>query len=154
MWALASCELDTLFNLISHETKIYCYKKKDANCQHYNQTCLTKWNYTVVILLETVTGKVQVIWQLFTVCFGAWLKTLGNLVHATMFFIPEFIVQDFYLDMLYFHLQQPGSSVANAQPYVYLKCGHVHGLHMWNSPERNAADKRTCPVCLQVGELS
>ena len=64
--------------------------------------------------------------------------------------IPEFIVQDFYSGMFYFYLQQPGSSVASAQPYVYLKCGHVHGLHMWNSPERSAADKRTCPVCLQV----
>lgn len=45
---------------------------------------------------------------------------------------------------------EPSSSVTSAQPYVYLKCGHVHGLHTWNSPERNPADKRTCPVCLQV----
>lgn len=45
---------------------------------------------------------------------------------------------------------EPSSSVTNTQPYVYLKCGHVHGLHSWNSPERNLADKRTCPVCLQV----
>lgn len=64
---------------------------------------------------------------------------------------PEFIVQDFYLGMFDVYLQQPGSSVASAQPHAYLKCGHVHGLHMWNAHERNAGpDKRTCPVCLQV----
>ncbi|KAJ7384788.1 E3 ubiquitin-protein ligase pellino 1 [Desmophyllum pertusum] len=47
--------------------------------------------------------------------------------------------------------EQPCSSVSsNAQPYVYLKCGHVHGLHSWNSPDKNVADKRTCPMCLQA----
>lgn len=77
-----------------------------------------------------------------------------NIIFCSIPVTPEFIVQYFYRDMFYFCLQQPGSSVASAQPYVYLKCGHVHGLHTWNSPERNAADKRTCPVCLQVGRLS
>lgn len=46
-------------------------------------------------------------------------------------------------------LEQPGSSVASAQPHAYLKCGHVHGFHSWNYPVQNA-DKRTCPVCLQA----
>ncbi|XP_046355931.1 protein pellino-like [Haliotis cracherodii] len=35
------------------------------------------------------------------------------------------------------------------QPYVYLKCGHVHGKHEWG--QQDADDTRTCPLCLTVG---
>ena len=31
-------------------------------------------------------------------------------------------------------------------PYVYLKCGHVQGLHHWGK----AGEERTCPICLKV----
>ncbi|XP_073247580.1 E3 ubiquitin-protein ligase pellino homolog 1-like isoform X1 [Porites lutea] len=45
-------------------------------------------------------------------------------------------------------------SSSGSVPYVYLKCGHVHGLHSWNSPDtfsgNSTQDKRTCPVCLQT----
>ena len=56
------------------------------------------------------------------------------------------------LSVVVFLSQLPSSSITNNQPHVYLKCGHVHGLHSWNSPDRHSStDKRTCPVCLQVG---
>lgn len=39
---------------------------------------------------------------------------------------------------------------AGKEPYVYLKCGHVHGYHAWNSPGNESGNNmRTCPVCLQ-----
>lgn len=55
------------------------------------------------------------------------------------------------LTTLRFPSKSEPSSSSVTQPYVYLKCGHVHGLHSWNSPDRSATteDKRTCPVCLQ-----
>ncbi|XP_063426185.1 protein pellino-like [Mytilus trossulus] len=36
---------------------------------------------------------------------------------------------------------------ADKQPYVYLKCGHVHGQHEWGQKD----DSRTCPLCLMDG---
>lgn len=33
------------------------------------------------------------------------------------------------------------------QPYVYLNCGHVQGLHDWGQEEEGA---RRCPICLEV----
>jgi len=35
-------------------------------------------------------------------------------------------------------------------PYVYLKCGHVQGLHHWGK----AGEERTCPICLKVGPVA
>jgi len=34
-------------------------------------------------------------------------------------------------------------------PYVYLKCGHVQGLHHWGKE----GESRTCPICLKVGPV-
>lgn len=34
-----------------------------------------------------------------------------------------------------------------AQPMVYLKCGHVQGKHDWGFSEDNK-NTRTCPICL------
>jgi len=36
-----------------------------------------------------------------------------------------------------------------AQPMVYLKCGHVQGKHDWGFAEENK-NSRTCPICLGV----
>ncbi|XP_046849104.1 E3 ubiquitin-protein ligase pellino homolog 1-like isoform X2 [Xenia sp. Carnegie-2017] len=36
-------------------------------------------------------------------------------------------------------------------PYVYLKCGHVHGYHTWNNAQKVEEEQRICPVCRQVG---
>ena len=33
-----------------------------------------------------------------------------------------------------------------AQPVVYLNCGHVQGRHAWGATSENG--KRTCPICL------
>ena len=33
---------------------------------------------------------------------------------------------------------------------MYLKCGHVHGYHKWNTPVCEV-EQRTCPMCRQVG---
>ena len=33
-----------------------------------------------------------------------------------------------------------------AQPFVYLNCGHVQGRHAWGAA--NESGKRTCPICL------
>ncbi|XP_036363243.1 protein pellino isoform X1 [Octopus sinensis] len=33
------------------------------------------------------------------------------------------------------------------QPFVYIKCGHVHGRHTWG--QKDDDDKRTCPLCLK-----
>ena len=38
--------------------------------------------------------------------------------------------------------------VNDKQPFVYLKCGHVHGQHQWGQSNDN--DGRTCPLCLTV----
>ncbi|XP_017793362.1 PREDICTED: protein pellino [Habropoda laboriosa] len=37
------------------------------------------------------------------------------------------------------------------QPYVYLKCGHVQGLHDWGQ-EKDKATRR-CPMCLVAGSV-
>ncbi|XP_022255728.1 protein pellino-like isoform X2 [Limulus polyphemus] len=37
------------------------------------------------------------------------------------------------------------------QPYVYLICGHVQGLHDWGQDKNS--DGRTCPMCLKVGPI-
>lgn len=34
------------------------------------------------------------------------------------------------------------------QPYVYLNCGHVQGLHDWGQDKDTGA--RRCPICLEV----
>lgn len=34
------------------------------------------------------------------------------------------------------------------QPYVYLNCGHVQGLHDWG--QDRDSDDRKCPICLEV----
>lgn len=34
------------------------------------------------------------------------------------------------------------------QPYVYLTCGHVQGLHLWGL--NKDSNYRTCPMCLKV----
>ncbi|EDO33726.1 predicted protein, partial [Nematostella vectensis] len=41
---------------------------------------------------------------------------------------------------------------ASRQPHVYIKCGHVHGLHGWHGPDSSTdvTESRTCPICLQV----
>ncbi|XP_003738502.1 protein pellino [Galendromus occidentalis] len=36
------------------------------------------------------------------------------------------------------------------QPYVYLKCGHVQGLHSWGSQNSN---EKKCPMCLKCGPV-
>ncbi|XP_064604047.1 uncharacterized protein LOC135469349 [Liolophura sinensis] len=41
------------------------------------------------------------------------------------------------------------AAASEKQPYVYLKCGHVHGQHEWGHMENNA--NRTCPLCFTVG---
>ncbi|XP_033635988.1 E3 ubiquitin-protein ligase pellino homolog 2-like [Asterias rubens] len=37
------------------------------------------------------------------------------------------------------------------QPYAYLKCGHVHGYHMWDSKSTQQKTERTCPMCREAG---
>ncbi|KAG9508956.1 Protein pellino, partial [Fragariocoptes setiger] len=37
------------------------------------------------------------------------------------------------------------------QPYVYLKCGHVQGLHDWGVTKQS--NQRTCPICLSAGNV-
>ncbi|XP_037576089.1 protein pellino-like isoform X1 [Dermacentor silvarum] len=43
-------------------------------------------------------------------------------------------------------------SQGDKQPYVYLHCGHVQGLHHWGLPE-GASNVRTCPMCLKKGPV-
>lgn len=38
------------------------------------------------------------------------------------------------------------------QPFVYIKCGHVHGRHTWGQKDDDD-DKRTCPLCLKVSNI-
>ncbi|GFR19008.1 protein pellino [Trichonephila clavata] len=40
---------------------------------------------------------------------------------------------------------------SDKQPYVYLICGHVQGLHGWREDKESNA--RTCPMCLKVGPI-
>ncbi|XP_074644012.1 protein pellino-like isoform X2 [Tubulanus polymorphus] len=40
-------------------------------------------------------------------------------------------------------------TVTEKQPYVYLKCGHVHGKHEWGASDE--AGNRTCPMCRETG---
>ncbi|OQR76936.1 protein pellino-like [Tropilaelaps mercedesae] len=48
------------------------------------------------------------------------------------------------------------------QPYVYLRCGHVQGLHAWgraanggsNGNGANGSDWRKCPMCLTCGPVA
>ncbi|KAG8182794.1 hypothetical protein JTE90_009107 [Oedothorax gibbosus] len=42
-------------------------------------------------------------------------------------------------------------SVNDKQPYVYLNCGHVQGLHEWGQDRES--NVRTCPMCLKVGPV-
>lgn len=42
-------------------------------------------------------------------------------------------------------------STSEKQPYVYLKCGHVQGLHDWGLDINT--NTRTCPMCLSVGPV-
>ncbi|XP_013777211.1 protein pellino-like isoform X1 [Limulus polyphemus] len=42
-------------------------------------------------------------------------------------------------------------SFSEKQPYVYLICGHVQGLHDWGLDKNS--DSRTCPMCLKVGPI-
>lgn len=37
------------------------------------------------------------------------------------------------------------------QPYVYLNCGHVQGLHDWGQDKDSGA--RKCPICLELGPV-
>jgi len=43
-------------------------------------------------------------------------------------------------------------SEADKQPYVYLHCGHVQGLHDWGQ-NRNT-NGRTCPMCLDISPVA
>lgn len=40
---------------------------------------------------------------------------------------------------------------SSKQPYVYLMCGHVQGLHDWGQDKDS--DGRTCPMCLKAGSI-
>ena len=40
-------------------------------------------------------------------------------------------------------------SESEKQPYVYLNCGHVQGLHDWGQNKHG----KTCPMCLKVGPV-
>lgn len=43
--------------------------------------------------------------------------------------------------------------INDKQPFVYTKCGHVHGQHQWDQVSKgpsNDNDGRTCPLCLTV----
>lgn len=42
-------------------------------------------------------------------------------------------------------------SESDKQPYVYLNCGHVQGLHDWG--QNKNSNSRTCPMCLDVGPV-
>lgn len=37
------------------------------------------------------------------------------------------------------------------QPYVYLNCGHVQGLHDWGQDKDSGT--RKCPICLEVDKF-
>ena len=44
------------------------------------------------------------------------------------------------------HLATSTKVDPEAQPVVYLNCGHVQGRHAWGATSENG--KRTCPICL------
>jgi pellino protein len=37
------------------------------------------------------------------------------------------------------------------EPWVYLKCGHLHSYHQWKAEPKESDSKRTCPVCREAG---
>ncbi|XP_064484618.1 protein pellino-like isoform X1 [Ornithodoros turicata] len=43
-------------------------------------------------------------------------------------------------------------SHADKQPYVYLNCGHVQGLHSWGLQD-HCPDARECPMCFKIGPV-
>ncbi|ENN71533.1 hypothetical protein YQE_11826, partial [Dendroctonus ponderosae] len=45
----------------------------------------------------------------------------------------------------------PNDSSTTQQPYVYLNCGHVQGLHEWGQ-ERESSNRK-CPICLELGPV-
>lgn len=47
--------------------------------------------------------------------------------------------------------RQSSKIMEEKQPYAYLKCGHVHGYHVWNSKEAAKNTERMCPMCREVG---
>lgn len=79
-------------------------------------------------------------------------------------------------------LSSAGGSSVDASPYVYLRCGHVHGAHAWlggtqqqqqhqqaaaaarpgvrdleavpSSASTEEGASRTCPLCLQIGPFA
>ena len=36
------------------------------------------------------------------------------------------------------------------EPWVYLKCGHLHSYHQWKAEPKESDSKRTCPMCREV----
>ena len=40
------------------------------------------------------------------------------------------------------------------EPWVYLKCGHLHGYHEWKAGPKESDSRRTCPVCREVRTLN
>lgn len=44
-----------------------------------------------------------------------------------------------------------GSEDHHKQPYVYLNCGHVQGLHHWGGNQYS--NNRKCPICMSVGPV-
>ncbi|XP_071512085.1 E3 ubiquitin-protein ligase pellino homolog 1-like [Diadema antillarum] len=48
--------------------------------------------------------------------------------------------------------RQHSKIMEEKQPYAYLKCGHVHGYHVWNSKETQKNTERMCPMCREVGQ--
>ncbi|XP_042903307.1 protein pellino isoform X2 [Parasteatoda tepidariorum] len=41
---------------------------------------------------------------------------------------------------------------SDKQPYVYLICGHVQGLHDWRQ-DKDSPNSRQCPMCLLIGPV-
>ena len=39
------------------------------------------------------------------------------------------------------------------EPWVYLKCGHLHSYHEWKGGPKESDSRRTCPVCREVSIL-
>ncbi|KAK3710530.1 hypothetical protein QZH41_009356, partial [Actinostola sp. cb2023] len=54
------------------------------------------------------------------------------------------------LTTLVFPTSSTENETLSRQPHVYIKCGHVHGFHGWNSPNNRDQKSRTCPICLQM----
>lgn len=50
----------------------------------------------------------------------------------------------------YLHSHNLNEDKANREPYVYLTCGHVQGLHFWGQ-SNTSPNSRKCPVCLRLG---